>query len=281
MASFRSKPVTDDHPPEMVDAGNWKRYAIGHCGHEVVREGEHLVTDLLIGDAAGAERALAGAELSNGYLADFDFTKGETPAGEPYDAVQRSIRGNHVALVETGRCGGSCRIGDTASGSSAGPCQCGSGDAALSELRQRLSDMERHHARALEAKDGELAALSATIPDAAGLDALVAERAGVIEAAERVLGPGFVPAGRGVTDLRRLVVAQALGLERVAQQSDAYVAAAFDALSAARPAANPLAAHLATAQTGPSRQSALGARNRYLTDAWKSGAVPVDQHGDS
>ena len=53
----RGKPVTDDHPPEMVDARNWKRYAIGHSGHEVVRDGDHLATDLLITDAAAVARA--------------------------------------------------------------------------------------------------------------------------------------------------------------------------------------------------------------------------------
>ena len=48
--------------------------AIGQSGDAVTRAGDHLAADLLISDAAGAERALGGVELSNGYFADFDFT---------------------------------------------------------------------------------------------------------------------------------------------------------------------------------------------------------------
>lgn len=256
MASFRSKPVTLDHPPEMVDARNWKRYAIGQSGHEVTREGDHLVTHLLIGDAAGAERALAGAQLSNGYYATFDVEPGTTPEGEPYDAVQRDIRGNHVALVDAGRCGGTCRVGD------ADACGCGT----VEDLRRELAEA----ALALEAKDGEIAALAAAVPDVAALDALVAERMTAVEVARRVFGPAFDPAGRSAADIRTLVVVDALGPDRVRDRGDPYVAAAFDALSALRgTAGNPLATHLATAPSGP---DALALRNRHLASAWKGDA---------
>ena len=110
MASFAAKPVTLDHPPAMVDSANWKRFAVGHSGAAVSREGDHLAADLIITDAAAVARAEAGAELSNGYWADFVFTPGWTSSGEPYDAVQRNIRGNHIALVDSGRCGPSCRL---------------------------------------------------------------------------------------------------------------------------------------------------------------------------
>jgi len=93
LASFAGKPVTLDHPPAMVDSGNWKQVAVGHSGSSVERDGHHLATDLVVTDAAAVARAEAGSELSNGYWADFDFTPGLTPEGEPYDAVQRNIRG--------------------------------------------------------------------------------------------------------------------------------------------------------------------------------------------
>ena len=113
MDSFAPKPVTDGHPTEMVDARNWRRYAIGHSGPVAVRDGDHLAADLLITDAAAA-RASPGPQLSNGYFADFVFAPGMTPDGEANDAMQRNIRGNHFALVEAGRCGDACRIGDAA-----------------------------------------------------------------------------------------------------------------------------------------------------------------------
>ena len=182
MDSFRSKPVTDDHPPEMVDARNWRRYAVGHSGHEVVRDGDHLATELIISDAAGAARALAGAELSNGYHADFVFEPGVTPEGEAFDAIQRNIRGNHVALVRAGRCGASCRIGDE----HPGPCSCG-------EAPGPAVDGDVEHRRALDAKDGIIAALTARIPDDTVLDGLVAERAEVIDAARTRSGTASRP----------------------------------------------------------------------------------------
>jgi hypothetical protein len=60
-----------------------------------------------IADVEGGKR-----ELSNGYASLIDFTPGETVNGQHYDAVQRQIRGNHVAVVDKGRAGPMCRIGD-------------------------------------------------------------------------------------------------------------------------------------------------------------------------
>ena len=76
LASFASKPVTLDHPPGMVDSGNWKRFAVGHAGEAVAQDGDHVATDLVLTDAEAVAKADAGAELSNGYWADFHFTPG-------------------------------------------------------------------------------------------------------------------------------------------------------------------------------------------------------------
>ena len=279
MASFRGKPVTDGHPPVMVDAGNWRRYAIGHAG-EVVRDGDHLAADLLIADAGGAERALAGSELSNGYRADFDFGLGLTPEGDPYDAVQRNIRGNHVALVAVGRCGDSCRIGDAG----LADCNCGTiVDAAeLARLREDLEAARVEHARVVNAKDGALAALAARVPDPAALDRLAAERLAVVDAARRLLGPGFDVSGLGTGDIRRAAAARVLGAERVANRDDAYVQAAFDALAAVHGPGNPLARHLAAVSPGrvANSRDALAARNRDLADAWHT-RTPHHQQGEA
>lgn len=253
MASFQAKPVTDDHPPQMVDARNWKRYAIGHSGQAVSRDGDHLATDLLIADAEAAGRALGGAELSNGYHADFVFGAGTTPDGDPFDAVQRNIRGNHIALVDAGRCGGSCRIGDPSADRACGSTE----DSAAGEVP----------ARALPA------------PDVAALDRLVQDRLAVVETARRLVDPAFEAAGRSTADLRRLVVARRLGEHRVRDRGDAYIEAAFDTLAAMPPSGNPLAAHLSTGlrDAGPGRAASLASRDRYLTHAWKGEPIEGDR----
>lgn len=109
--SFIGKPITNDHPREGVTADNWRDHARGTI-MGAVRDGEHVAFDLLLTDKEAIAAVDSGKrELSNGYATDLDFTPG-THGGIAYDAVQRSIRGNHVALVDRGRAGSSCAIKD-------------------------------------------------------------------------------------------------------------------------------------------------------------------------
>ncbi|MBG3014860.1 DUF2213 domain-containing protein, partial [Proteus mirabilis] len=50
-------------------------------------------------------------ELSPGYRCIYDFTPGEFN-GERYDAIQRHIRANHLALVDEGRTGADVAVQD-------------------------------------------------------------------------------------------------------------------------------------------------------------------------
>lgn len=112
VASFLAKPVTNDHPAQPVTADNWKQHARG-VNMGALRDGEYLAFDLVMMDAALIADVDAGKrELSNGYSCVLDWTAGTTPDGQAYDAVQRNIRGNHIAVVDKGRAGSACRIGD-------------------------------------------------------------------------------------------------------------------------------------------------------------------------
>jgi hypothetical protein len=112
VASFIGKPVTDDHPHVPVTSANWRDHSRGVIGG-AVRDGEWLRFDLALMDAGTVEKVDAGKrELSNGYACDVAFESGVTPKGEAYDAVQRNIRGNHVAVVRAARAGPECRISD-------------------------------------------------------------------------------------------------------------------------------------------------------------------------
>lgn len=114
LASFVGKPVTDNHPAEGVDASNWRDLARGTV-MGAIRDGEHVGFDLAFMDAGLIAQIDAGKrELSNGYEAKIEIGDGTTPAGEAYQAVQRTIRGNHVAVVDEGRAGSSCCIADAA-----------------------------------------------------------------------------------------------------------------------------------------------------------------------
>lgn len=134
MASFAMKPITNGHPPEMVKPENWKRYSVGVAGERITQDGDHLIAPIVISDAKAIADMNAGrSELSAGYRALITLENGTTPQGEHYDAVQRGIRGNHIALVDAGRCGVTCRIGDCA--------ECGGTCSASDKQRGNVSNM--------------------------------------------------------------------------------------------------------------------------------------------
>jgi len=110
LASFGLMPVTNEHPSELLTADNAKQYAVGSVSESVVPEGDKVRAVLMITDASAIEALDAGkSELSCGYTADVVQEAGVWQ-GQPYDAVQRNIRGNHVALVDAGRAGPTCSI---------------------------------------------------------------------------------------------------------------------------------------------------------------------------
>lgn len=116
LASFALVPVTNDHPSDMLTADNAKQYAVGSVSEVVTPDGDKVRASLMITDASAIEALDAGkSELSCGYTADVELTPGVWQ-GQKYDAVQRNIRGNHVALVDAGRAGPACAIRMDAAG---------------------------------------------------------------------------------------------------------------------------------------------------------------------
>jgi hypothetical protein len=109
LASFEGKSVTVEHPNEFVNPSNVRRLEVGTV-HNVHRgdgiEDDMVVADLLIKDpAAIAYAKKMKPEVSCGYDCEYDQK-------EPGHAIQRMIRGNHVALVDRGRAGPRCAIKD-------------------------------------------------------------------------------------------------------------------------------------------------------------------------
>lgn len=115
IASAQGKPIVNEHPEDGdgmrldVTPANWRELAIGHVVNPRRGDGadeDFLVGDLLITDQHAIDLIDAGKrELSCGYAADYEETG-------PGRGRQKNIRINHVALVERGRCGPRCAIGD-------------------------------------------------------------------------------------------------------------------------------------------------------------------------
>jgi hypothetical protein len=109
IASANGQPITDDHPDDDVTPATWNELAVGIVLNP--RRGERTEDQLLIADFLITNKDAIKAvqdgkrEVSCGYDASYDQIS-------PGRAVQRNIIYNHVALVEHGRCGPRCSIGD-------------------------------------------------------------------------------------------------------------------------------------------------------------------------
>lgn len=106
LKSFAGKPVTDEHPGEPVTAKNAKRLSVGTMQGEGKQDGDNVVAPIIIHDGEMIDKVMKGGkrELSLGYKVDLEETPGVWN-GQEYDAIQRNIRVNHLAIVPRGRAG--------------------------------------------------------------------------------------------------------------------------------------------------------------------------------
>jgi hypothetical protein len=106
MATLKMIPITNTHPAQMVNADNVTRLSVGYTGENVHSEnGELLNAPVTISHKDGVLAVKNGRrELSLGYSLELEPTSG-IYNGERYDAIQRNIKYNHLALVDSARAG--------------------------------------------------------------------------------------------------------------------------------------------------------------------------------
>ena len=164
LASFVAKPITDNHPAVPVNSRNWKDHARGTVFGAVDEDGarNYVSFDLAFMDAALIDAIDSGKrELSNGYSCDLAFEDGTAPDGTRYQAVQRNIRGNHVAVVDRGRAGPECRVND-------GFPACDANPAALRGLTHTMAQEAR-------VKIQNLDGMPVNLSDAAAVEAALSK----------------------------------------------------------------------------------------------------------
>lgn len=263
MASFASAPVTLEHPPVPVVADNWKQYAVGDLGEDVVRDGEAVRVPLIVRDAAAITAIDTGKrEISMGYSCELVWGDGVTPEGETYHAIQRGIKVNHLAIVDKARGGSKLRIGDRRE--TAHPLDgelpvatktitfdglpvevTDAAEAVINKLLASVSTLTQAKDTAetqvgtltatVSTKDGEIAALNAKLKDAevtpAKLQQLADARAKVITDAKAIAGDTLVVDGKTDVEIKRAAVAAKLG-DAAAALDDNAIGGAFAALAA-------------------------------------------------
>lgn len=110
LSSFEGKPVTNEHPPDLLTPETYSLYAKGHAQNVRKGVGEwegHMVADLHIQDEALIREVQEGKrEISCGYECVWSDNGDGTYS-------QHEIRGNHVAVVTRGRAGKNVAILDS------------------------------------------------------------------------------------------------------------------------------------------------------------------------
>jgi len=105
LATLADAAVTVAHPATgRVTPDTFRADAVGYVREGGRQDGRFVAATVVVQDAAAIARVDAGdlVELSCGYSCTVEHKAGTTPDGERYDAVQRRIAYNHVALLPKG-----------------------------------------------------------------------------------------------------------------------------------------------------------------------------------
>lgn len=306
LRTFSHATLTVDHPPAGVTPDTYRDLSVGEVSTEAEWVDGRIRLPLIIKDAAAIAAVKDGRkrELSAGYTCELDWTPGITADGQPYDAVQRNIRINHLALVARGRAG-NCGIGmsdaapwgiapitvsdkkeDRMSDAlktivlgdkavSVAAADAATIDAWKADQAKALADAQVAHNKALAAKDADLARKDAEIADLKGkvlsgadLDARVQARADLVGKAKSLV-KDFDPAGKSDADIRKAVVIAKRGAT-MADKSAAYIDAAFDLLveDAGKTTEDPIRQRIAAGDTAKVNDEA---------DAWAANLADLNR----
>ena len=224
LASITRVPVTLGHPPEMVDADNWATYSVGDVGDAFARDGEWIVVNPMIKDAAARTAAeTTHKEISMGYTAN--IVKARDGVDADFEMVD--IRMNHLALVPKGRAGSQARIGDAQWGAS--PVKVEDkrmtvelktvilGDKAVqveAKDADTVAAILKDHKTAIDAKDTEIGELKGKLATA---EAKVLDEAAIAKMVDAKVD----------AKTKRDAVAAKFGDEAVKDASDAEIAGMF------------------------------------------------------
>lgn len=252
LESLKLKPVTDDHPPELVNSDNAELYSIGSTGESVTTNENSVAIKFSVHRKDAIKKvALGKRELSLGYNLDLEEETGVWD-GVPYTHRQKNIRYNHLAIVDQARAGRMARINmdgvavqlhhdEEDKSMTDKEMQTVNldglsyrADAEVAKAYEKAVQAEKQNRNDAEALKGQvdelkaqLEAVKATHNDEAMAKA-VAERVALLETAKRVVN---VDALQGSSDrLIKETVIKAKHEINLDGKSDDYVNARFDAL---------------------------------------------------
>jgi hypothetical protein len=309
-ASLAGIPVTIGHPG-AVDSTNWRKHAVGHVSDAPPSRrpdgaSEWLEAGVYVADGSTLERVERGdlVEVSMGYTADVVPQKGIAPDGSHYDAVQKNIRFNHLALLQDGRAragrGARLRLDsngdaqmfvrqDSKDGADARrikvdgiDCDFGS-ETHVQMLERRAeqavarADAADAKAKAVEAEVGQLKAKLDAVPAQPDVSKLIADELAFRDGMRPLLGTGYQFEGKSRLQVRL----DAVGADVAAKvqalpegQREGYLQCAIDAKVAA--ADKPTHAPTGVVKKDSSEPVKFDPYAKYKTahaDSYKSGGA--------
>ena len=130
LESLKLKPVTLNHPTELVIPENADMLQVGSLGDnpsstnqeynwngeptdlKKLTDGLNVAVDMIITKKDAIDAVINGKQgLSMGYTCDIEMAEpGSTWCGVEYDYIQRNIKYNHCAIVDAGRAGDNAKI---------------------------------------------------------------------------------------------------------------------------------------------------------------------------
>lgn len=267
LATLSLTPMTLGHPAEAVTSKSPKGSIIGAIGETVKADGKFVRAPFLIHDDAAIGEIESGRqrELSCGYNCDLDMTPG-TFEGERYDAVQRNIEYNHVAVLPKGRAGPEVRIdGDAIAATIFEDAQDAPRAQRMDTVKTIRLDgvdydvsspaFDQAWAKYTAAQDNKIAILEKSANEAKAdadkqrgradaaeaqivdlkktstpeaVAAHVKARVALESQAAKIMGAKFSCDGKTDDEIRRACVLKASPSAKLDGQSDAYVSARFD-----------------------------------------------------
>lgn len=113
LSTYANAPITDDHPNTFVTVDNATELIKGSvASYETYNKDgiDYIKAQIVVTDKDLINKVINGKmELSAGYSQNLVKEKGEFE-GITYEYIQTNIKINHVALVDSARCGQECKL---------------------------------------------------------------------------------------------------------------------------------------------------------------------------
>jgi hypothetical protein len=295
LESLQGAPVTDLHPSEkstdsFLTPTNAKAHIVG-ITESVKRDGPYLKGSLIIfhEDTIKAIESGERKEISLGYKCRLEPTSGSVN-GEAYDAVQRDIIVNHVALGPKGwgRAGPDCAIRNDSQQIKTGTSMSElirldgvevamTPDAIKALFAERKSQVEelrgRLDAMGLELEKEKAARAAAEDPQA--VESKVQNRLKLLDKCRRILGDEVSLDGKSDEEIKLMAIKKFYPDVDLSSKDQSYIDGMFEAILSQQELRNDSLTSIRMAIHQPAQSKANQAYEKWVEHSAKLWTVPL------